>query len=88
MVVLHVVTALKQSSQALVWLPKIENNDVRGLETPSLKIDPSIGAEWDRANRNAILWISAGLFGIGSVLIVIVRFSKTGYEEETQSVDE
>jgi hypothetical protein len=79
----EVVAALKQSSEALVWLATSENHDLRGLETATFRIDPSVGAEWDRSNRNAARWLSAGFFGAGLLLIAVVRYSKTGYDRET-----
>jgi|SRR5215510_3116413 len=79
----EVVAALKQSSQAVVWLAPGQSKFVSGVETATFKIDPSIAEEWDKSNRNALFWMFAGFFGIGSFLIVVVRFSKTGYDEET-----
>lgn len=79
----EVLAALKRSSDAVVWLPTSEDHNVRGLETATFRIDPSVGAEWDKSNRNALLWIFALFFGLGSFLIVVVRFSKTGFDDET-----
>ena len=79
----EVVAALKRSSQAMVWLEPGQSKFVSGVETATFKIDPSIAEEWDKSNRNAALWVSAGFFGMGLLLIVVVRFSKTGYDEET-----
>jgi len=79
----EVVAALKRSSEAVVWLEPGQSKFVSGVETATFKIDPSIAEEWDKSNRNACLWVAAGFFGAGLLLIVIVRFSKTGYDEET-----
>ena len=70
-----VVRELSKHSEAKVWLPPNGDPFIKGIATPALTIDPSVGAAWDRSNREAMLWVVVGFFLAGAVLIVIVLLS-------------
>ena len=70
-----VVRELGRHSEAKVWLPSNGDPFIKGIATPTLTIDPSMGAAWDRSNRKAMLWVIGGFFLAGAVLIVVAILS-------------
>lgn len=73
----EVQNALCQSSSGKLWLEPGEDTFVRGIETRTFSVDPSVGAAWEAANRKALLWLAVGFFALSAVLIVAVSISKS-----------
>src|SRR5215213_3060272 len=57
-------------SRARVWLTPESGTDIRGVITPTLTIDPSVGARRDRSNREALLHIVLALSAVGLGMFV------------------
>jgi len=64
--------------RATVWLPSESARDVRGIETPSLKINPSVGAELARENRRMVWWLAGAFGAIGFSCVIVAIW---GYRE-------
>lgn len=66
-----IVNELNKHSHAKIWLTAKNEPDIRGIVTPTLTIDPSVGVAWDRSNWMWGLWIMIGFFVGGVVLIAL-----------------
>jgi hypothetical protein len=71
-----VINMLSKSSQAKVWLISKDDTKIKGIHSTHFRIDPSKGFEWDKTNRNSLLWISAGLLLSGLFVLVTAKFSR------------
>ncbi|MCI0564568.1 MAG: hypothetical protein MN733_39375 [Nitrososphaera sp.] len=71
-----VISNLRKSMQATIWLASNDSNDIKGISTQFFKIDPSIGAAWDNSNRKALLWSSIMFFALGVLVITAVYLDK------------
>ena len=71
-----VINMLSKSSRARIWLTSRDDTEIKGIQATYFRIDPSKGYEWDKTNRNSLLWISAGLILLGLLVIVTARFSR------------
>ena len=67
------VNKLSKHSQARLWLESKDDVYLQGLATPTLTIDPSVGAAEKNSDRRAILWMACGFWCLGT-LILLVRF--------------
>lgn len=72
-----IVRELSEYSLAQVWLTSMDDNAVKGIATPTFKIDPALGAAWDNENRKYMLWVTIGFFvsGVG-ILVLVIYYSK------------
>jgi hypothetical protein len=69
-----IATELGKYSRAKVWLTAKDESGIRGIATPTLTIDPSVGVKWDRANRQAMLNLILSFSAVGLGLFVFMIF--------------
>jgi hypothetical protein len=69
-----IVRELSNYSRAKVWLTAKDEPDIRGIASPTLTIEPSVGVAWDRSNRKAMFWVMLGFFVGGCGLVAITLY--------------
>jgi hypothetical protein len=67
-----ILGALCKSTGGTIWLSSKDSTNIKGISTPAFSIDPSVGAEHDKAEGRALLWMALMFFGSGTGLIVLV----------------
>jgi hypothetical protein len=84
-----VLKSLCRSTSGTIWLLSKDSRLIRGISTPTFKIDPSVGVEAEKSRRRVGLWMALFSFGIGIVLIVVGRLGTAApYVHKQQSLDE
>jgi hypothetical protein len=84
-----ILEALCRSSRGTIWLSSKDSTDIKGISTRTFSIDPSVGAEHDKADGRALLWMALMFFGSGTALIVLVWLEATSpYVRKQHTLDE
>jgi hypothetical protein len=72
-----VLDSLCKSTSGTIWLSSKDSTDIKGISTPTFRIDPSVGAEYDKAEGRALLWMALLFGGLGVGLGVALWFEAT-----------
>jgi len=64
-----IVQELSKSSNAKIWLSERHGEDIRGIITPTLTIEPTVGVEWDNSNNGAMRWVAIMFIVCGLILV-------------------
>jgi hypothetical protein len=67
-----ILEALCRSSRGTIWLSSKDSTAIKGISTQTFSIDPSVGAEYDKSQGRALLWMALMFFGSGTALIILV----------------
>src|SRR5262245_5975521 len=69
-----ILEALCGSSRGTIWLSSKDSTDIKGISTQTFSIDPSVGAEYDKSQGRALLWMALMFFVSGTGLIVLLWY--------------
>jgi hypothetical protein len=84
-----VLDSLCKSTSGTIWLSSKDSTDIKGISTPTFRIDPSVGAENDKAEGRALLWMALLFGGLGVGLGVALWLEATSpYVRQQQTLDE
>lgn len=71
-----ILRKLNESRKATIWIGENDNGKVFGIVSPTLVIEPSVGAEWQRSNNLEKRWMAFIFIAGGAILVFCARRRK------------
>lgn len=67
-----IVQELSKSNNAKIWLSERHDEDIRGIITTTLSIEPTVGVQWDNSNNVAMKWVAIIVFIAGGLALIFL----------------